>query len=67
MTAEFLRWFLAQKPFRKSRLVMKNNFERCIDKPEHVYFTDNGKILVGPDLGLGRVTVDLEDIEEIRQ
>ena len=66
MTMDFLAWFLAQKPARKFRLVMKNGFERCVDKPQHVAFVGNDKILVGPDLGMGRVTVDLADVEEIR-
>lgn len=67
MTDEFLTWFLSQKPFRKSRLVMKNGFERFIDKPEYIAFIGNGKVLIGPDLGLGRLTVNLEEVEEIRQ
>jgi len=68
MTSEFLAWFLAQKTSRvKFRLVMKHDFERVIEKPEHVTILDNGKILIGPDLGMGRLTVDLDDVVEIRQ
>lgn len=66
MTSDFLRWFLATKP-RKFRLVMKNGFERFVDKPEYIHFCDHENVLVGQDLGMGRVTVDLNDVEEIRQ
>ena len=62
MTSEFLGWFLAQKTSRvKFRLVMKHDFERVVEKPEHVIILDNGKILIG------RLTVDLDDVVEIRQ
>jgi hypothetical protein len=66
MTAEFLAWFLAQKPFRRSRLVMRNGLEHSVDKPEHVQIY-NGIVLLGPDLGMGKRTITLADIEEIRQ
>lgn len=67
MTKEFLEWFLAQKPFRKSRLILNNNLEHFIDKPEYVLFNTNNTICLGPDLGFGRKTISLDDIEEIRQ
>lgn len=67
MTKEFLEWFLVQKPFRKSKLVMNNGSEYTIDKPEYVTFNPNNTICLGPDKGMGRKTVDLDDIEEIRQ
>jgi hypothetical protein len=67
MTAEFLQWFLAQTPFRKCRLVMSNGTEHIIEKPEHVYFIGNGNVLVGRDLGMGRRTVALAEIEEVRR
>ena len=67
MTAEFLTWFLAQRPFKRSRLVMRNGLEHSVDNPDHVQLTYNGNVLIGPDLGLGRRTIELADIEEIRQ
>ena len=67
MTYDFLQWFLAQRPFRKSRLVMSNGIQHTIEKPEHVDFAANGNVLLGPDLGMGRRTICLDDIEEIRQ
>ncbi len=69
MTAEFLQWFLAQKPFRQCRLVMKDGTEEPIVSPEHVGFNDTNTIrVVSKGLqGMHVVTIDLRDITEILQ
>jgi hypothetical protein len=67
LTEEFLKWFLEQRPFRKSRLIMKNNIEYFIERPEYITFNLNNTICLGPDKGFGRQTINLDDIMEIRQ
>ena len=70
MTSEFLQWFLAQKPFRKCRLAMKDGTEEPIISPEHIGFNDTNTIRIVRSkglYGLGVETIDLQDIMEIRQ
>ena len=70
MTAEFLQWFLAQKPFRPFRLAMKDGTEELVISPEHVGFNDTNTIRIVSNKGLSGMTtetIDLRDITEIRQ
>ncbi len=70
MTAEFLQWFLAQKPFRQCRLVMKDGTEELIISPEHVRFDeyDMIRIVKNKTLGVfGIESINLREVQEIRQ
>lgn len=67
MTEEWLRWFLAQKPFYRTRLIMKNNDEHVLEAPSDVASIGNGNALIGKDLGMGRKTISLSDIVDVRQ
>jgi hypothetical protein len=71
VNSEFLQWFFAQKPFRPSRLVMKDNAEVTIINPVMVGFNPNGtiRVLQGKDQGMGTYceTYEIANIVEIRQ
>jgi len=69
MTAEFLKWFLDQEPFRQFRLAMKDGTEELIISPDHVGFNDTNTIRVVSNKGLpgmGVETIDLRNVQEIR-
>ena len=72
MSAEFLKWFLAQKPFRRARLMTTCGIEHVIEKPDEIVVEEHGmtyRLYAVTHAGLKtyRGTYSLGDIEEIRQ
>ena len=72
MSAEFLKWFLAQKPFRRSRLVTYGGMEHLIERPEEIDVDERDNTfrlyaMSKANFKMYRGTYALGDIEEIRQ
>ena len=67
MTKEWLVWFFAQRPYRASVLILKDNTKVPVAKPEHIGFNLNNTIRLCHDGGMGLQTLEIEDIVEVRQ
>lgn len=72
MDAEWLKWYLALKPFRRFRLATKGGIEHAVERPEEVDLDIGGTTyrlynVVRAGLKTYRGTYNVSDIDEIRQ
>lgn len=67
MTKEWLQWFFAQRPYRASMLILKDNSRITVEKPENIGFNLNDTVRVCDKSGAMMQTIEVKDIVEIRQ